>query len=118
MDGASATLHHTSKFHAHVKIISADCTLMNCMIYRDTITLKTMKPDLTEVLKQVLKLVITVKSSLMLKLVNACLFQRFCEQMVADNYTITSSTARRRDNCNKTKCSRRFLLFKANYGTF
>ena len=77
-------LGHSSGFHAHVKKVSPDCTLMHCMIHREALASKTLGPDLTEVLRQVIKLVNTVKSSALY----TRLFRRFCEQMDADQYNL------------------------------
>ena len=62
-NGALAMLGHNSGFHAHVKTVSPDCTFMHCMIHREALASKTLGPDLTKVLKKVIKLVNTVKSS-------------------------------------------------------
>ena len=83
-DGAPAMLGHSSGFHAHVKKVSPDCTFMHCMIHREALASKTLGPDLTEVLRQVIKLINTVKSSAL----NTRLFRRFCEQMDADQYNL------------------------------
>ena len=83
-DGAPAMLGHSSGFHAHVKKVSPDCTFMHCMIHGEALASKTLRPDLTEVLRQVIKLINTVKSSAL----NTCLFRRFCEQMDADQYNL------------------------------
>ena len=69
-DGAPAMLGHSSGFYAHVKKVSPVCTFMHCMIHREALASKTLGPDLTEVLRQVIKLVNTVKSSAL----NTCLF--------------------------------------------
>ena len=62
-DGAPAVLGHSSGFYAHVKKVSPVCTFMHCMIHREALASKTLGPDLTEVLRQVIKLVNPVKSS-------------------------------------------------------
>ena len=80
-DGAPAMLGHSSGFYAHVKKVSPLCTFMHCMIHGEALASKTLGPDLTAVLRQVIKLVNTVKSSAL----NARLFRRFCEQMDADH---------------------------------
>ena len=77
-------LGHSSGFQAHVKKVSPDCTFMHCMIHREALASKTLGPDLTEVLRQVIKLVNTVKSSAL----NTRLFRRFCKQMDADQYNL------------------------------
>ena len=83
-DDASAMLGHSSGFFAHVKKVSPICIFMHCMIHDEALTSKTLGPDLTEVLSQVIKLVNTVKSSAL----NTRLFRRFCEQMGADHYNL------------------------------
>ena len=79
-DGAPAMLGHSSGVHSHVKKVSPACTFMHCMIHREALASKTLGPDLTEVLRQVIKLVNIVKSSAL----NTRLFRHFCEQMDAD----------------------------------
>ena len=81
-------LGHSSRFYAHVKKVSLVCTFMHCMIHREALASKTLGPDLTEVLRQVIKLVNTVKSSAL----NTRLFRRFCEQMDADHYNLLHHT--------------------------
>ena len=87
-DGAPARLGHSSGFYAHVKKVSPVCTFMHCMIHREALASKTLGPELTEVLRQVIKLVNTVKSSAL----NTRLFRRFCEQMDADHYNLLYHT--------------------------
>ena len=87
-DGAPAMLGHSSGFYAHVKKVSPLCTFMHCMIHGEALASKTLGPDLTAVLRQVIKLVNTVKSSAL----NARLFRRFCEQMDADHCNLLYHT--------------------------
>ena len=62
-DGAPAMLGHSLGFRAHVKEVSPDCISIHCMIHREALASKTLGPDLTAVLRQVIKLVNMVKSS-------------------------------------------------------
>ena len=87
-DGAPAMLGHSSGFHANVKKVAPGCTLMHCMIHREALASKTLGPELTKMLKQVIKLVNTVKSSAL----NTRLFRRFCKQMDADHYNLLYHT--------------------------
>ena len=81
-------LGHSSGFYAHVKKVSPICTFMYCMIHREALASKTLGPDLKEVLRQVIILINTVKSSAL----NTRLFRLFCEQMDADHSNLLYHT--------------------------
>ena len=87
-NGAPAMLGHSSGFHAHVKKVSPFCTFMRCVIHREALASKTLGPNLTELLRQIIKLNNAVKSSAL----NTRLFRRFCVQMNADHYNLPYHT--------------------------
>ena len=58
------------------------------MIHREALASKTLGPDLTEMLRQLIKLVNTGKSSAL----NTRLFRRFREQMDVDHYNLLYHT--------------------------